>query len=280
MPDDPVFDIADIEDFIRQTFEENFEQLRLESGYAITAQVKEAALNQVLLYWQKLRNIAERVTDTEVQLSLPGQETPNGREFTIEGVVDIVREDDRVIMYDIKTHDADYVRANIELYEQQLNVYAHIWETLRGQPLHEAAIIATNYPESVKHALTFDDPDVLAHALSRWEPVVPIAYDAARKDRTIYEFGKIVDKIEEGQFEPPPVTRLQEKLPGTREERFAVRVCRNCDARFSCSAYRTYAGAVTYLAERGMSYFIEDDPDTEDWRTASLESLPSDFLVE
>jgi len=273
MPDDSVFDVADIEDFIRQTFEENFEQLRLESGHAITAQVKEAALNQVLLYWRKLRDIAERVTDTEVQLSLPGQETPKGREFTIEGVVDIIREDNRVIMYDIKAHDADYVRANIELYEQQLNVYAHIWETLRGQPLHEAAIIATNYPESVKYALTLDDPGALAYALSKWEPVVPIAYDAARKDRTIYEFGEIVDKIEEGQFEPPPVARLQEKLPGAREERFAVRVCRNCDARFSCSAYRQYAGAVTYLAERGMSYFTEDDPDTEDWRTASLDAV-------
>lgn len=272
MPDDSTFD-AEIEDFIRDVFEENYEQLRLESGHPITPYVKEAALNQVLLYWRKLRDIAERVTDTEVQLSLPGQETPHGREFTIEGVVDIVRDNDRVVMYDIKTHDADYVRANIELYEQQLNVYAHIWEELRGQPLDEAAIIATNYPESVKRALSTGDPQALERALARWDPVVPISYDAARKDRTLYEFGQIVDKIEEGQFESPPVERLHDKLPGAREERFAVRVCRNCDARFSCSAYREYAGAVTHLAERGMSYFIEDDPDTEEWRTASLDDL-------
>jgi len=255
MPDDHLYENADIESFIEAVFEENYEQLRLESGHAITSFVKEAALNQVLIYWRKLNDIAERVTDTEVQLSLPGRETPRGREFTIEGVVDIVRDNDRVVMYDIKTHDADYVRANIELHEQQLNVYAHIWEEVRRQPLDEAAIIATNYPESVKHALTTGDPAILNYALSRWEPVVPISYDAARKDRTLYEFGQIVDEIEEGQFEPPPVERLQEKLPGAREERFAVRVGRNCDARFSCSAYRTYAGAVTHLAERGMSYF-------------------------
>ena len=117
----------EMEDFIRQVFEENYEQLRLASGHAITADVKETAYNQVLLYWRKLRGIAENVTDTEVRLSLPGQESPRGREYTIEGVVDIVREQDRTLMYDIKTHDADYVRTNIELYEQQLNVYAHIF---------------------------------------------------------------------------------------------------------------------------------------------------------
>ena len=30
-------------------------------------------------------------------------------------------------MYDIKTHDADFVNAN-EDYEDQLNVYTHIWQ--------------------------------------------------------------------------------------------------------------------------------------------------------
>ena len=73
----------EIEAFIRATFEENYEMLHLESGQALAANVKETALNQVLLYWRKLRAIAEAVTDTEVHLSLPNQETRRGREYTI-----------------------------------------------------------------------------------------------------------------------------------------------------------------------------------------------------
>ena len=57
-------------------FEQNYEELRLESGQAVAPDVKQTALNQVLLYWRKLRAIAEGVTDTEVHLSLPRQRHP------------------------------------------------------------------------------------------------------------------------------------------------------------------------------------------------------------
>jgi len=74
----------------------------------------------------------------------------------IEGVVDIVREEGRTTMYDIKTHDLDTIHGNLELYEQQLNVYAHIWRHLRGQELDETAIISTSFPSAVKEALNSD----------------------------------------------------------------------------------------------------------------------------
>ncbi len=270
---DPIYE-NEIEDFIRQVFEENFERLRLESSHSIAPHVKETALNQVLLYWRKLRRIAENVTDTEVRLSLPGQESPRGRDYTIEGVVDIVQEEDRTLMYDIKTHDADYIRANLDLYEQQLNVYAYIWEELRHQPLDETAVIATDYPEAVKEALASDDPQHIAYALEHWEPVVSIEYDASRVYRTINEFGKVVDDIEDGKFSPPSLDKLNEKLPGQRQERFATRVCRNCDARFSCSSYRQYAWLGKGIAERRAAEYFADPPadlEQENWRTASLD---------
>src|SRR6185436_10904951 len=90
---------VEMEAFIRQVFEQNYEELSLDSGHAITPYVKQTALNHVLLYWRLLRDIAENVTDTEVRLSLPNQETPRGRNYTIEGIVDIVRENDRTVMY-------------------------------------------------------------------------------------------------------------------------------------------------------------------------------------
>lgn len=117
---------ADIEAQIREMFEENYELLQYEGGHALTQDVKNAALRQVLLYWQTMRDVAENVTDTEVKLNLPDQMTPKGRKYGIEGVVDIIRENDRTVMYDIKTHDAHYVNANKALYEKQLNVYAYM----------------------------------------------------------------------------------------------------------------------------------------------------------
>jgi len=262
---------ADIEDFIRERFAENFEQLTLESGHTLTAEARETALQQVLLYWRKLREVALSVTDTEVRLSLPNRRSPQGREFTIEGVVDIVRADDQTIMYDIKTHDADYVRANLELYKQQLNVYAHIWQELRGEPLDAMAVIATDFPRAVKEALANPDPLALQSALAAWEPLVPIEYDPAHKDQTLYAFGETVDKIENGEFAPPPLDRLQADIPGAlTSERFGTRVCRNCDARFSCDSYRQYARGTFRVSERGMAYFTDDQPDQELWRDAGL----------
>src|SRR4026209_2494040 len=106
-----------IEEFIREALEKNFEQLRMESGHSLSAPLKQTALDQALFYWQKLKDVATHITETEVRLNLPGQTSPSGRKFGIEGVVDIVREGDRVVMYDIKTHDADDVRDNLEDYE-------------------------------------------------------------------------------------------------------------------------------------------------------------------
>ena len=59
----------DIEARINEFFEENFAALLLEGGHSLAPEVKETARQQVLMYWRKLRDIAERVTDTEVRLA-------------------------------------------------------------------------------------------------------------------------------------------------------------------------------------------------------------------
>lgn len=274
----------EIETYIRQTFEQNYEELRLEASHALAPNAKQTALTQVLLYWRVLRDIASNVTDTEVRLSLPGQETPKEREFSIEGVVDILRDNDRTIMYDIKTHNADYVRENIESYEQQLNVYAHIWQNLRKQPLDGTAIVATDFPVNVRDALDTGNPDELAHALSTWDPVVPIDFDARKVERTVAEFGKVVDNIEDGRFAPPPLDRLNEMVSGSQYKvRFGTFVCRNCDARFSCKSYREFAWKGTRAtAERPLAKYFSDalpDADQESWRSGNLDATaaPSDL---
>ena len=91
----------EIEQEIARLFEENYELMRIDGGHALSADVKAQALLQVLYYWRKMRDVAENVTDTEVKLNLPEKLTPKGRKYGIEGVVDIIRENDRTVMYDI-----------------------------------------------------------------------------------------------------------------------------------------------------------------------------------
>jgi len=163
------------------------------------------------------------------------------------------------------------LEANLALYHQKLNFYSHIWQELRGQPLDGTAVIATDFPQAVKEALSNPDPLALETALAAWEPLAPIEYDLANKDRTLFEFGQVVDAIEDGQFAPPPIERLREAIPGAwTHERFGTRICHNCDARFSCDSYRRYARGTRQTAERSMTYFIDPDPDQEDRRTNGL----------
>lgn len=272
-----------MEGLLHQMFEENYETLKLESGYALTPYIAEIAFQQVLRYWQKLRDVAEHVTDTEVKLTLPEQHSPEGRKYAIEGIVDIVREEERTVMYDIKTHDAEYVRGNIDQYEKQLNVYAHIWQSLRGQPLDETAIIATAFPGELNEAIQRGDEKLIAREMARWEPLVPVPVDQGHVEATIEDFGCVVDQIEGKAFQPPPVERLKEKLPGMKAP-FAVQVCRNCDARFSCKSYRNYAlTSASSRIEFKFSQFFSDtpsEPERVEWIVVNLAEAPPPDAVD
>ncbi len=272
---------VELEQFILDAFEMNFERLRLEGGHAIAPEVKRQALLQVLIYYRKLKEIAETVTETEVKLTLPQQTSPNGNKFTIEGVVDIVRDNTgSTTMYDVKTHDADFVRGNIENYDKQLNVYTHIWQKLRNQRLDSTAIIATQFPHALKKALDEDDETKIDRELGKWNPIIPIPFSAESVDSTIDQFACVVDKIEGRQFSPPSTNKLKELVQGTKE-RFATRVCRNCDARYSCDSYREYSQE-TQSFRGGFAEYISDlglDEEIENWtNTNSLESPAPDNI--
>jgi hypothetical protein len=257
---------------IKEAFELNYERLRLEGGHAITEDGKRLALQIITLYWKRMRDVAENITDTEVKLSLPEQLSPAGRKFCIEGIVDIIREQDETWMYDIKTHDGDYVRDNIDLYEKQLNVYSHIWKELRGEPLDHTAIIALSFPPPLKTAVRTNDQKQIDAELPKWEPLIEVPFDEHHVQETINEFGEVVDCIEENKFTPPPLSTLKKDVGG---EMFVTRICRNCDARFSCSSYREYALGSSARQTSGYRKYIEDmgdDVDVEDWKTSNLDT--------
>lgn len=229
----------EIEDRITEMFEQNYEMLKLEGGHSLTLDTKKSALMQVLFYYRKLKLLAENVTETEVKLTLPEQLTPDGRKFSIEGIVDIVCKENEVRMYDIKTHDPDYIEANKQLYEKQLNVYAHIYQNLRGNKLDHTSVISTAFPENLKNAIVSEDENKIEEELVKWKPIIDIPFDENKVQETIQDFALVVDKIEKKCFTPPSAKTLKSKIEATNTI-FATRICSNCDARFSCESFREY----------------------------------------
>jgi hypothetical protein len=175
-------------------------------------------------------------------------------------------------MYDIKSHDPDYVRANKELYEKQLNVYSHIWQNLRRNKLDHTAIIATALPTAMRSAIQSEDENLIQFESDKWEPIIDIPYKEEKIKETINDFACVVDKIEDCQFTPPKQKVLEGKIEGTNI-RFATRVCRNCDARFSCSSFREYVqslGAKSYSQYKKYFDDLGDENEKEDWKNTNL----------
>jgi PD-(D/E)XK nuclease superfamily len=275
---------AETETFIRESFEENYERLRLETGSSVTPDVRQAALEQALYYYRKMREVAENVTETEVQLTLPEQRTRQGRRFTLEGVVDIVREQDKTTMYDVKTHfDSDTAMGHLEQYTRQLNVYAHIWQSLRGNALDESAIIATRPPREVRAALRSGNTQKLEQAVESWQPCINIPLEQTHVDTVIEEFSAVVDQIENREFAPPAVERLKApSRPGGRIP-FGTQVCINCDARFSCNSFRSFAiqSQGNQPADRAIGYYLADygaDFEKSEWLDANMTTLDRNTL--
>jgi hypothetical protein len=262
----------EIEDKIKELFDQNYETLKLEVGHSLTMDLIQSAFTQVLYYYRKMRSVVEQVTDTEVKLTLPDQLTPDGRRFTIEGVVDIVIEGEEVWMYDVKTHDPDYVVSNKEFYEKQLNVYAHIYENLRGNKLDHTAIISTSFPAQMKAAIASRDESRIEQEFNRWNPLIDIPFDQSKIQETIKDFGAVIDKIETNCFEPPSLSVLESKIEGTNTI-FATRVCKDCDARYSCEAYREYALQSGTRTQSNFKKYFEDfgnDSEQEEFLSANM----------
>lgn len=263
---------AEFLNFIEEEFEKNYELLKLEGGHSLSPHVKKLALEQVKYYWLKMKHVAENVADTEIRLTLPQQTTPAGKLYTIQGVVDVVKEDNHTVMYDIKTHDADFVRINQTDYEGQLNIYSYIWQKVRGQNLDGASIIAIGETEAIRKAKQranqSGNTEVLAKAIVEWEPEIPIEIDLEKVEDYLQSFGEVVDLIENYEFCAPPIEKLNSKIQDNKT--FAVHVCRNCDVRFSCDSYKEYA----FTSSRAKQNFMEfyNDYGTEHEKVEILEA--------
>lgn len=210
----------DMEAFISERFKANYQTLLNESSHQLSATHLEIAKQQALHYWKKNEMLARKITHTEVPLTLPGLKTQNDRIYSMYGVVDMAEEGERLELYDIKTHAAAYVRENKHLYQEQLNVYAKIWQDLHKKSLDGISVIATKLPNDS------------AENITDWNPIVELDLDQSLVDETIKAFGGVVDAIELQNFHP----RSPDELYGTTPS-LAAELCSSCDGRFSCASY-------------------------------------------
>jgi len=247
----------EIEAFIEERFYDNLAVIETENNVRLNSFVKEQALLQVKMYWKKLKELAKRVTQSEVPVTLSNLTTPTGRRFTINGIVDIIKEGESSVMYEIKTHDPDFVKHNKARYERQLNIYGSIWERVNCKKLDGTAVIATPLPPALRWALNEGTTKQLENAVAEWNPVIPLAYNDAERTDTLEEFGALVDKIEECRFDPPNVDVLKTRLAGGKTL-FARKICQNCDIRFACDAYREYSIGRRTLSTDDLLYLIKD----------------------
>lgn len=260
------------EEKIRQIFEENFDYLKESAGHTISNNLKEQALQQVLGYWRKNKEIIEKITRSEVKLSLPEQKTPNQRiPYTIEGVVDIVQEGDETWLYDLKTHPVERIKGQPQNYKEQLSIYGYIWRHLQGNALDNTAIISTPLPIALQRAIRSKDEAAIERLMDKWDPVIPFGYSEEEVADIIDKFGRIVEQIENSEFFPPSVEVLSEKKYDMKSS-FATHICRNCDVRYSCKSYIEYIVNARGANKNNMiDYMKLPDSEQNDFIDGNLE---------
>lgn len=255
---------AEFEKKLREMFEDNFCFLRENAGHTINEYMKDLAFKQVLCYYRKNKKIIDQITRAEVKLSLPEQETPNDKiPYTVEGIVDIVREGNETWLYDLKTHDPERIKAEPEKYKEQLNIYAYIWKGLQKNKLDNTAIIATPIPNTLKYALETGVEEKIQKEFDKWEPVIPFGYDEDEVADMIENFGKTVECIEKSEFTPPEVQKLETRMPGMKFN-FATHVCHNCDVRYSCSSYVEYLKKSRKATKNNMLKYMTNSAEEND----------------
>jgi hypothetical protein len=249
----------EIKEFIQISFEENYQQLRQEGGHSLSEHILELARRQVYLYWNTLYQTALNVKETEISLTLPAQTSPKNHKFNIFGIVDLIEEDGEVHMYDLKTHDVDYVLEHKEDYKGQLHVYAYVWEKLYERKVDKVSIVAIGENEQLRQERKDWNGPVEDFKPTKWNPVVTFDLEETAITEEINRFGQIVDCIENRQFYPRV---LDVNDQNTKDD--VKRFCSNCDIRFSCPSYTNYAAKASKRNKQLQNTFSYYENSAED----------------
>lgn len=184
-------------DNITRWFDANYTSLSKSERSYLAEPQRKAALNQVLRYAERQANAWDTIREAEVDISLVKPD------YIIEGKIDLIKgEGDTVELVDFKSEKKPDIfrdKERIDLYQRQLQVYAHLVEERTGHKVSKMHLYYTGEDTGV--------------------PTISFPYQKAVIDATIQEFDDTVHKIMRKEF-----TRTAQ----------SPKTCAECDFRFFC----------------------------------------------
>ena len=182
---------------IERWFDANYTSLSKSEHSYLAEPQKNAALHQVLRYAEKQADKWDTIREAEVDISLVKQD------YIIEGKIDLIKgEGDTVELVDFKSEkkpDLYKDRGRIDLYQRQLQVYAHLVEERTGHKVSKMHLYYTGEESGV--------------------PTISFPYQKTEIDATIQGFDDTVHKI------------MRKEFTQTAQ---SPKTCSECDFRFYC----------------------------------------------
>ena len=185
------------EESITEWFYMNYQSMQEQTGYFLTDEQQDNALQQVIRYFHHRKDELGKVwkAEEEINLVLP--------KYILQGIIDLVEGDDETVeIVDYKTGpkpDAENHPERVEHYKKQLEIYAYLIEKRYGKKVRRMHLYYTS---------TMDGNPIISFDWSR---------DAI--DKTVDEISGTVMRIESKDFED----KVQNNY-----------ACRFCDMKYVC----------------------------------------------
>ena len=185
------------EEAIKEWFYLNYQAMQEQTGYYLTEEQQENALQQVLQYYTHRKNDLHKVwkAEEEINLVLP--------DYILQGIIDLIEgENDTVEIVDYKTGakpDAARYPERVSHYKKQLEIYAYLVEKRYGKKASRMHLYYTSELEG--------------------DPLITFEWNRESVDHTMDELAQTVTKIEQKLFD---------------EEVQNSYACEYCDMKFVC----------------------------------------------
>ena len=187
---------------IEEWFNLNYQSMQEQTGYFLTDEQRENALQQVIRYFHHRKDELGCVwrAEEEINLVLP--------DYILQGVIDLIEgQGDTVEIVDYKTGpkpDIEDHSERVEHYRKQLEIYAYLIEKRYGKKVRRMHLYYTN-------CLSGD-------------PLITFEWTRSAIDHTVAEISETIKNIENKNFE------------GSVTNSYA---CTFCDMRFVCGKAAT-----------------------------------------
>ena len=166
------------EETIEEWFTLNYQSMQEQTGYELTTEQRENALQQVIRYFHHRKDELGRVwrAEEEINLVLPG--------FILQGVIDLIEgEGDTVEIVDYKTGPKPNIEGHperVEHYRKQLEIYAYLVEKQYGKKVSRMHLYYTNCGSG--------------------DPLISFNWSRAAIDNTVAEISETIRNIENKDF--------------------------------------------------------------------------------